>query len=154
MTPTHFLAPYDTADKPACLGVFDSNVPVFFGAEEREEFAGFLDHLPGPYVVMRGQGGAVLGCGGYAASRHDANVAVLCWGMVDRSAQTQQLGRSLLLHRLSRIKAEPAFHKVSIETSPESSGFFHRFGFDAVERVKDGFAPGRDMVRMLKHLQR
>ncbi|NIP61090.1 MAG: GNAT family N-acetyltransferase, partial [Gemmatimonadetes bacterium] len=43
--------------------MFESNVPEDFRAEEREEFQAFLERLPGPYLVLEGDDGAVIGCG-------------------------------------------------------------------------------------------
>lgn len=57
---------YTTADRSACLAVFDSNLGKYFVPAEREGFAAFLDALPGRYLVIEDEVGAVLGCGGHA----------------------------------------------------------------------------------------
>lgn len=142
------LRPFKNQDHEACLAVFDSNVPKYFAAEERQDYALFLEKLPGPYFVLENERGSVIACGGYATGRDDESIAVLCWGMVDRSLHRSGVGTKLLTERLRRISAEPQFSIIKIETSPHSRGFFERFGFTELGTIPDGFAPGLDLVRM------
>lgn len=149
MTLNHSFIPYFPSDRESCLEIFDSNTPGFFAPSERKEFERFLDDLPGPYFVLKVDDQKVIGCGGYAVSRDHEDVAILCWGMIHRVFQRQAWGGRLLEYRLTEIETQPKFCKVSIETSPESSGFFKKFRFQIVEVVEDGFGLGRDLVRML-----
>jgi hypothetical protein len=43
-----------------------SRATYFFLSAERAEFGAFLGALPGPYLVLEGEPGTLLGCGGYA----------------------------------------------------------------------------------------
>ncbi len=35
--------PYQTADREACLGLFDANCPEFFAPNERADYVAFLE---------------------------------------------------------------------------------------------------------------
>lgn len=138
---------YTTADRSACLTVFDSNVPGFFVPPEREEFAAFLDALPGQYLVVEDDAGRVLGCGGYAV-RPGTATADLCWGMVRRERHGTGLGRLLLEARLERARADAPLEVVALDTSQHTLGFYERRGFRTERVTPDGYAPGLDRCDM------
>ncbi|HEX2080597.1 MAG TPA: GNAT family N-acetyltransferase [Longimicrobium sp.] len=138
---------YTRADRDACLAVFDSNVPAYFVAAEREAFAAFLDGLPGPYLVVEDGAGAIVGCGGYAIAP-ETRTADLCWGMVARGRHGTGLGRLLLDARLDGIRADPRVDAVALNTSQHTRGFYERRGFVTERVVPDGFAPGLDRCDM------
>ncbi|MGK9231494.1 GNAT family N-acetyltransferase [Inquilinus limosus] len=142
------IRPWRPEDRPLGLALFDSNVPRFFAAQERQDFINFLDALSGPYFVLEDAAGEAVGCGGYEAAEGDPSVAALCWGMVRADRHRVGLGTHLLTERLDRIAADPAFRSVAIETTQHSRGFFARFGFVETRSVPDGFAPGMDLVEM------
>jgi ribosomal protein S18 acetylase RimI-like enzyme len=138
--------PYAPADRDPCLVLFDGNVPRFFAAHERGDFARFLDALPGPYLVAV-QGGRVVACGGYAMNG-DSGDGALCWGMVAPELHGEGLGKRLLVERLRRLAADPAVRRIVLETSQHTAGFFERLGFVVTEVDPDGFAPGIDRYVM------
>lgn len=142
---------YTPADRDACLAVFDSNIPTYFLPHEREEFATFLDTpLPGPYLVLVDEEGAVAGCGGYAMQPGTRD-AVLCWGMVDRARHGTGLGRLLLDARLARVRADRLtsdIASVELHTSQHTRGFYERRGFVLEEVRPDGYGPGLDRCDM------
>lgn len=145
---------YQTADRSACLSIFDSNVPGFFAASEREEFAAFLDApLPGPYLVVEEDAGRVVGCGGYRV-RPGTMAADLCWGMVLGARHGAGLGRLLLDARLERIRCDPAVDTVAVHTSQHTRGFYEHRGFRTERVVPDGYAPGLDRCDMRLDLAR
>lgn len=144
---------YTTADRSACLLVFDSNVPEFFVPPEREEFAAFLDALPGPYLVMEDDAGVILGCGGYAVEP-GTTTADFCWGMVVRERHGTGLGRLLLHTRLERIRSDPTVETVALHTSQHTRGFYERVGFSTERVVPNGYAPGLDRCDMRLTLTR
>ncbi|ASK89266.1 GNAT family N-acetyltransferase [Sphingorhabdus sp. SMR4y] len=141
--------PYLRSDKQACLALFDGNVPEFFDATERDEFAAFLDRPGEAYFVIE-QEDAVIGCGGFA--REVRGQARFTWGMVDRNHHGDGLGRLLAEHRLRAIVAAGAYSEVELFTTPKIAPFFARFGFVQIDVEKDGFAPGMDRVQMIKTL--
>lgn len=136
---------YRPGDRDACLELFDSNVPDAFQEWEREGFARFLDELPGPFLVLEGDAGEVVGCGGVAVE--DDLTGSLCWGIVRRDRQGQGLGRRLLLARMEELRREGCA-RVRLETIPETRGFFGKLGFRVVEIEPDGYASGMDRVVM------
>ena len=141
------VRPYTPADRAACLAVFDGNVPAYFVSEERRAFADFLDDLPGPYLVVEDEGGAVVGCGGYAVVP-ETRTADLCWGMVALHRHGTGLGRLLLDARLEAIRADPRAGAVALNTSQHTRGFYERRGFVTGRVVPDGYAPGLDRCDM------
>jgi len=144
---TATLRAFSNSDRDACLAVFDANVPDAFSESERDEFAGFLDDLPGPYLVMEDGAGAVIGCGGHAFEA-DGMTASLCWGMVRPERQGEGLGLKLLQARVEAAISDPRTRAIRLATTVPVSGFFERSGFTVVERTPDGFAPGLDSVEM------
>ncbi|HYH79188.1 MAG TPA: GNAT family N-acetyltransferase [Longimicrobium sp.] len=138
---------YTPDDRDACLAVFDSNVPDFFIAPEREDFAAFLDALPGPYLVVVDDDGCIVACGGHAVVPETAT-ADLCWGMVARPLHDTGIGLLLSEQRLRRIAEDGTASAVSLNTSQHTRGFYERLGFHAERVTPDGFAPGLDRVDM------
>lgn len=138
---------YTTADRDACLAVFDSNVPAYFVPPEREQFAAFLDALPGPYLVVEDEDGTVLGCGGYVVAP-GTTTADLCWGMVRMERHGTGLGRLLFDARLARVRADAGVQAVALNTSQHTAGFYERRGFRTELVTPDGYAPGLDRCDM------
>lgn len=143
------VRPYTVADKQACLTVFDGNVPDFFDATEREEFAAFLDAPSGEYFSLE-KNGAVIGCGGFA--KEDRGQARFTWGMVDRNCHGEGLGRLLAEYRLQAIEDAGDFLEVELFTTQIVMSFFAKLGFTVAQVEKDGFAPGMDKIQMIRKL--
>ncbi|EYB68692.1 hypothetical protein DEIPH_ctg017orf0022 [Deinococcus phoenicis] len=144
------IRPYSPADRAACLALFDSNVPEFFLAEERAEFAAFLGQPfdpgeSGEYSVLE-EAGRVVACGGvWLDPESPERPAGLSWGMVARNAHRRGYGSALLAFRLARLRALGA-REVHLDTSQHSAPFFARSGFREVRRVPGGYGPGLDRV--------
>lgn len=135
---------YTPADRAACLAVFESNTPDFFLPHEVEEFAAFLDRLPGPYLVAE-ESGRIVGGGGYRMAPPEA---VLTCGMVARDRHRGGIGQRLLTERLARLAADPTIERVRVNTSQHSAGFFERVGFVVTLVEPDGYGPGLHRQRM------
>jgi N-acetylglutamate synthase-like GNAT family acetyltransferase len=129
------LRPYVSADREACLQVFDSNVPAFLNAASRVDFETFLDHPPGPYFVME-HDGRVLGCGGYKVTPESGH-GELVWGMIRNDAQRLGLGRLLLMFRLREVGKVGGIHSVRAETSRQAARFFEGQGFKMAGAVEN-----------------
>ena len=143
---------YTNGDRAACLALFDSNVPDFFAASERTEYAKFLDDLPCPYLVLSSAGDGVIAAGGYYVTE-EADVGALAWGVVTRAWQRRGVGAELLQLRLARLRAS-GVNTVRVRTSPRSQHFFERSGFRLVQVVPQGFATS-DLVELhLAHSMR
>jgi len=138
--------PYDTADREACLALFDSNTPRFFDPSERADFERFLDEMRWPYQVIA-RDGRVVACGGHAMEA-DGKTVAMCWGMVEQGLHGQGLGRRLTEARLAAARAEPGATGARLNTGTLTTGFYERFGFVVERVVKDGYAPGSDQHDM------
>ena len=148
------LRSYAPADRPACLKLFDSNLPRFFAESERADFATFLDKVeaePQPYFVLE-HDDSVVACGGVGYEDFPT-LASLNWGMVRGDLRGTGLGTQLTQFRLDWLRQHwPAATRVKIETSQHTENFYARFGFEVVEREQSGFGPGLDKVRMVARL--
>lgn len=132
---------YVSADKVACLRVFDSNMPVYFSAAERVEFEAWLNAPQGSYWVAE-HDGVVVGCGGIAPENE--TLASVTWLMVAGHLRGQGLGRFLLFYLMKALP--PGVTHVRLVTIPTVAGFFEKQGFRAQHSGPAG-------VEMLKKLQ-
>jgi ribosomal protein S18 acetylase RimI-like enzyme len=146
MTPFR-LRGFTPDDLPDCLRIFDSNIPRYFRVEERPDYVAFLDELSGPYFVLVGTSGAVVGCGGYALA-DGSDVADLCWGMVARASHGRGAGQALAQLRIDRVRTDGRVRAIALETSQLTSPFYERLGFRTLGVERDGYAPGLDRVSM------
>ena len=143
------IRPYVPNDREACLDLLRGNIPEHFSPAEAEEFARFLDALPGPYFVAEIDG-RIVGCGGIAAEK-DGVTATLCWGIVDARHQRGGVGTKLLERRLGGFLAEhPEIRRVQTHTSQKVQGFYARHGFVVASVVPQGFGPELDEVTMVR----
>ena len=145
--------PFAAADGPACLALFDGNVPRFFAPEERADFEAYLAGPalgPDPFLVLE-QDGALVGCGGLCRVAATDQVT-LAWGMVDRARHRQGLGRVLTETRLALARDMAGIKAVTLNTSQHTQGFYARFGFVVEKITPDGFGPGLDRWDMILRL--
>jgi GNAT superfamily N-acetyltransferase len=149
---TTSIRDYAPSDRGACVAVFDSNVPLYFSAEERSGFAAFLADLPCRYLVAE-LDGAIVGCGGFYVER-EGRLGGLAWGMVARARHGRGIGARLLQTRLDCLSREPSIDGVRINTSQHTAAFFERFGFHTEDISTDHFAPGLHRHRMLLRFER
>lgn len=146
------VRPYVPDDLPACLAIFDSNLPTFFSAAEREEFRLFLQDAGAEnslYLVLA-QGNVVLACGGLSILPD--GLAHLSWGMVDRAHHGQGLGTRLTLARLALARATPGLTQIALATSQHTRRFYEGMGFTALKVTPDGFGPNLDRCDMILRL--
>ncbi|TAH12805.1 MAG: N-acetyltransferase [Curvibacter sp.] len=137
---------YKPSDFEACVGVFGSNVPRYFGAAELPEFAAFLGQAHAHYWVVDIEG-ALEACGGVSVRD---GVGRLCWGMVHLSRHRTSIGSALLQWRLDALfGASSDVQEVRIETSQWTAGFYGRFGFKTTTITANGLALGFDSVVMV-----
>ena len=142
---------YQRSDYDACLGIFASNTPQFFGAGEQPDFVDFLERLPCPYLVAE-VAGVVVGCGGYDRVPGE-RTAELVWGMVARDQHRLGIGTALVQARLERLAAEPEIEGVRIDTSQWTAAFYERFGFRLEKIVENHFAEGLHQYQMVLSLR-
>lgn len=138
--------PFHTSDTAACLAIFDSNVPDYFGANERADFAAFLlqPQRQDDYLVLEHRG-EVAACGGIAFD--DDVTAAFCWGMVRRDLHRHGMGTALASARIAQARVAGA-RRVILSTSQHTQAFYAARGFIVTGVVRDGHAPGIDAVDM------
>jgi N-acetylglutamate synthase-like GNAT family acetyltransferase len=137
------IRPYASDDLSVCLTLFESNVSEYFSPSERPIFEQYLRAVPKHYYVIENEGSRIVACGGFDL-RPDKNGAKLRWDIVHRSEQRRGFGRQLLASRLERLSKDPFVHRVLVDTSQFSSGFYERMGFALIRQTPDGIAPGFD----------
>lgn len=138
---------FSALDRGACIAIFVSNLPLYFGGEEQAEFEEFLDNPRGEYHVVEVDG-VVAACGGLYVC---GDAGRLSWGMVDRKNHGSSIGKFLLAERVNRLFKQADVSKITIDTSQHAAGFFARHGFCTTQRISDGFGPGIDQVSMSLH---
>lgn len=148
--PEVLIRPYAPTDLTACLAVFDSNVPDFFAAAERDEFRAHLLALPdaAPAYLVLTHADAVVACGGLTPGegRGDARMV---WGMVARAWHRRGLGRRLLRERLALAHGMAGLRAVSLSTSQHTRRFYEGEGFTLTGTIRDGFGAGLDRCDMV-----
>jgi hypothetical protein len=137
---------FATPDASACLEVFDSNVPQYFGTHERADFSNYLlqHERAHDYLVVE-RAGRIVACGGLMRTAEDT--AAFCWGMVDRRLHRQGLGNILALTRVAQAHAL-GVRRLTLSTSQHTRGFYAAQGFIVTAIVPDGHGPGLDAVHM------
>jgi GNAT superfamily N-acetyltransferase len=138
------------SDRDACLALFDANAPQYFGHNERQEFAAFLDGLPPTFLVAERDLSGLLACGGIEIYP-DRGEAEFRWVMVAPSAQKRGLGRVLMLLGARHLVERTAIRSILAYTTPQSAAFFGRLGFptEIVRDELDYWTEGLDL-RLLK----
>ena len=136
---------YETKDRAAVLAIFDSNLPDYFGAGDREWLEETLDDPDGPAFVVEVDR-IPSAFGGYEIWEH-YDKALLFWGMVARAHHGSGIGKLLLFERLLHFatSAEPATRYVTVDTSSQVSPFFQHCGFELTSVWPGGYRSGMDM---------
>ena len=134
----------------ACLRILDSNIPQYFTPEDQIDFLKFLNHLPGPYVVLSIQD-EIVGCGGWAFNEAN-HLGHLTWGIIDASYHGQGLGIALLHYRLNALK-EAGATLVRLSTTQVVEAFFQKQGFYTEKRYPNGYGHGLDRLEMKMYLK-
>lgn len=137
---------YHQTDKPALMSLMAANIPKYFHQEELSEYAHYLDNEIEDYFVLC-QGTQVLAAGGINYDLAHA-AAKISWDIVDIHSQKQGFGSRLLLHRLAHICSQAQIQTITVRTSQYADVFYEKHGFQELERHKDYWAPGFDMVLM------
>ncbi|HEY1112923.1 MAG TPA: GNAT family N-acetyltransferase [Chitinophagaceae bacterium] len=138
---------YRPEDKPVVLGLFRLNTPQYFSPEEEQDLTHYLDQEIDHYYVLE-YGGTVVGCGGI--NRVDEGVTGrISWDILHPDYQGKGLGSILLRHRVQQLKEMPEVKSITVRTSQLVYRFYEKNGFELVEVLKDYWAPGYDLYRMV-----
>ncbi len=144
MAPQPHFRPYQPADRPACLALFDENCPEYFALNERDDYAAFLDHRAENYLVC------VLAdrlVGAYGLYPVNGGGAALHWILLSPSVHGMGLG-SIIMNRLVGQVRAGGLLPLLISASHKSAPFFARFGAVETSTTPDGWGPGMHRVEM------
>jgi len=143
---------YRASDKAACMSIFESNCPKFFGENERAQLESFLgDKNHDDYFVLEidsTKGQKVVGAGGYYLLP-ETNVIGFSWGMILNDYHGRGLGKQLTLYRLGLLTKKFPNQDIRLQTSQYTRDFYAKHGFAETEYEKDGFAKGIDRITMI-----
>lgn len=137
--------PYKSRHRQACIGLFEANCPEYFLPNEFDDYAAFLDGVPGYYELCLDASGVV---GAYGLAIDDASRGRVCWIMIDPAVQGHGIGTSIM-ERVVRVARERDLSVIEIAASHKSAPFFAKFRAQALSTTKDGWGPGMDRVDML-----
>ncbi|MEL7186288.1 MAG: GNAT family N-acetyltransferase [Pseudomonadota bacterium] len=135
---------YASTDRDACLAIFDANCPEFFAANERDDYASFLDAGYAGYEVCEVDGKVA---GAFGLMFNDDNEHRLNWIMLDPQLQGAGIGQTIM-DRIIVSAREKGASKVGIAASHKSASFFAKFGAKELIRTEDGWGPGMHRVDM------
>jgi len=135
------LRDYTPDDKVACVALFDSNSPKFFGPQERAYFVAFLDEMQHPYFIVESHNAEPIACGGFSISP-PGDVAKLRWDMVSPVHQGRGIGHFLVVARLALLSEDPRISVVRVNTSQLANGFYEKERFVTRHVTENGIAPG------------
>ncbi|MBC7862092.1 MAG: GNAT family N-acetyltransferase [Bacteroidia bacterium] len=129
--------------------IFDSNVPDFVGAEEKENLQFFLEKETSElsYFIVFNENEAVGMCG-YCFEK-EKDEAVLCWGLLHRKHHLKKIGTKMLQFRIAEIKKISATAKIICRTSQVTEGFFAKFGFKTFEAKENYWGEGLHLRSMI-----
>ena len=140
------LRPYQADDLDSVLGIFRSNIPKYFGADEEPGLRNFLEDTRSTDYFVGEVDDAVIAAGGIALN--DDGTVSLCWGMIRSDHLGTGLGRKLTEFRISAAREKFGDRPLVISTSQHTQGFYEKFGFYLVDYQPDGFGPGIDICKM------
>ena len=140
------IKPYTKDRFKDCVEIFISNQDKFFADHELDQFKSYLSHeaFKTTYFVLL-ENNEVIGCGGYEKVEDEI---ILTWGMVQRDHHGQGYGKQLTIYRLNTIRSKYPNHKIKIDTSQFTKGFYEKLGFKVQNIIKDGYKPGLDTYIM------
>lgn len=143
------LIKYTAANKAEVLKIFESNVPDFFEAFEREAFEDFLSKDLESYYVLK-EKEVLVGAGGYWAET--ASEARICWLMIHRDHHTKGFGAFMMNKFEDLIKREETYSKITLKTAQKTELFYKKLGYITTYFEKDHWAKGLDLYFMEKSI--
>ncbi|HNT19531.1 MAG TPA: GNAT family N-acetyltransferase [Saprospiraceae bacterium] len=141
---------YTPSHRAVLLQLFRLNTPRYFSITEESHFIDYLENHAGHFFIVE-SGGAVVGCGGYNLFPEQAD-ARISWDLFHPDFQGRGLGSALLQYRIDRINEVPGLKTITVRTSQWVYRFYEKFGFELKEVIKDYWAEGFDLYRMVRPL--
>lgn len=137
---------YDKSDKAEVIRLIRLNTPQYFSPEEEVDFIHYLDNEIEEYFIVECES-IIAGCGGI--NFEDPSKGIISWDIFHPEYQGKGLGSLLLNFRIKKIKEFSHIRDIYVRTSQLSYKFYEKNGFRLVEVVKDYWAEGLDMYKMV-----
>ena len=141
------IKPYKQKYFDNCVDIIESNTPKYILPIEHLAFKNYLLKKNKTYFVLF-NGFNLVACGGYEINDSQTKAGLL-WGLVHRKHHGQGFGSYLLRYRIENIKKKYPSINIHLDTSQHTYKFFERFGFNIVQKLKDGYAEGLDKYDMI-----
>jgi ribosomal-protein-alanine N-acetyltransferase len=141
---------YTPDDRGALVSILRENVPRYFAASDVANFEDYLSKRQWTANRVYVDGSVkVVGCAGYYLSG-EATVGLAWMFFAPGSVGARNIRRKLKEH-LSRVAENLRLGErltFKLNTVPRMARFLTHFGFEARDFVRNGFAPGYDLVSM------
>ncbi len=135
---------YRADDREACLALFDENCPAFFAANERADYAEFLDTQPSEYQVCL-KADVIIGAFGLMGSAADWRD--LNWILISPHSQGLGLGTQFIRRVVQQAKSA-GLTGITIATSHLAEPFFAKHGASRIREIEHGWGKGMHRVDM------
>jgi N-acetylglutamate synthase and related acetyltransferases len=134
-------------DKEAIISIFRLNTPQYFSPIEETDLIHYLENEIEEYYVLE-VGGKVIGGGGINIAE-DKITGKISWDLLHPLYQGQGFGTFLLKYRIERLSKLKEIQKITVRTSQLVYRFYEKSDFKLVETVKDYWAEGFDLYKMI-----
>ena len=146
------IRPYTADMFDDLIKIFRANVPDYFHMMEEKPYVAYLDAY-GDYYSTLWLGQVCIGGGGINI-HEDGREGRLSWGMIHPDHFHSGYGTILARHRMDQLLNQHQVAYVRVRTSQHTSEFYRKLGFEEMNRVKDFWAPGMDLVDMVTRTDR
>ena len=151
MDPKMTIREYTRSHREVILQLFRLNTPRYFSITEESDFIDYLENHAGHFFIVESRG-VIAGCGGYNLFPEQAD-ARISWDIFHPDFQGRGLGSALVRFRVDKLKAVPGIKTITVRTSQLVYPFYQKFGFELKEVVKDYWAVGFDLYRMVLEIR-
>lgn len=142
---------YTKEDKEEVLNLIRPLVPEYFAEEEIKDFEHYLIHEIEDYFVYQTED-KIIAAGGINYNLKNVT-AIISWDMVHIDYLGKGIGRKLVEYRIEFIKKKKNIHRIVVNTSQHTFGFYEKFGFSTSKIKKDFWAEGFDLYQMEFNLE-
>ena len=138
---------YNEADKEKVISLLRLNTPKYFSPVEEKDLIFYIENEIEQYFVVEYEN-KIIGCGGFNFSE-DLTVGKISWDIFHPDYQGKGIGSLLLNFRIEKLKELVSLQTISVRTSQLAYKFYEKNGFELKEIIKDYWAEGFDMYRMV-----
>jgi ribosomal protein S18 acetylase RimI-like enzyme len=138
---------YVKADFPSVVDLLRLNTPEYFSPTEEVDLNNYLLYEVEFFYVSVLEN-RIVGCGGINLSA-DRKKARISWDIIHPEFQRKGIGGQLLKHRMKVISSMQEVKEVEVRTSQLAWRFYERNGFVLQEVLRDYWAKGYDLYRMV-----